>query len=175
MNQSTQLRALRWLLPAQLLLIANLASGQAQPSDASAEPDDDVVVLSPFEVVGDTTGYYKANTMSGTRFNAKLDDLASSISIVTTQQMADFGMLDLNDVFLYVAGTEGTGTYTDFTLDRNGSIGDNVQSYGCGFRYRFGTLLTGGSGRRAAASSSRTLSWICCSSRCICGKRPSCA
>jgi hypothetical protein len=128
MNQSTQLKALRWLLPVQLLLIANLASGQAQPSDATTERDDDVVVLSPFEVVADTTGYYKANTMSGTRFNAKLDDLASSISIVTTQQMADFGMLDLNDVFLYVAGTEGTGTYTDFTLDRNGSIGDNVQS-----------------------------------------------
>jgi len=42
--------------------------------------------------------------------------------------MTDFAMLDINDVFLYVAGTEGTGTYTDYTLDRNGSISDNVQA-----------------------------------------------
>src|SRR6185312_13752294 len=44
------------------------------------------------------------------------------------EQMSDFAMLDMNDVFLYVGGTEGTGTYTDYSLDRNGSIGDNVQS-----------------------------------------------
>ena len=46
------------------------------------------------------------------RLNSKLEDLASSISVVTKQQMQDFAMLDLNDVFLYEAGTEGTGTYT---------------------------------------------------------------
>ncbi|HVS53754.1 MAG TPA: TonB-dependent receptor plug domain-containing protein [Opitutaceae bacterium] len=88
---------------------------------------DEIVTLSPFEVVSDTKGYYAANTMSGTRFNTKLDDLASSITVVTKQQMQDFAMLDINDIFLYTAGTEGTGTYTDYTLDRNGSIADNVQ------------------------------------------------
>ena len=90
-------------------------------------PDKEVVELSPFQVVSKTKGYYSANTMSGTRFNTKLDDLASSITVMTKEQMSDFGMLDINDVFLYVAGTEGTGTYTDYSLDRNGSIGDNVQ------------------------------------------------
>lgn len=94
----------------------------------AAQPDKEIVVLSPFEVTANNKGYYSANTMSGTRFNAKLDDLASSITIMTKEQMSDFAMLDMNDVFLYVAGTEGTGTYTDFTLDRNGSIGDNVQN-----------------------------------------------
>lgn len=135
MNPSTHPKALRWLLPAQLLLIASLVPGQAQTVETSAVPpssiqstrDQEVVVLSPFEVVADTHGYYSANTMSGTRFNAKLDDLASSITIMTKAQMEDFGMLDINDVFLYVGGTEGTGTYTDFTLDRNGSLADNVQ------------------------------------------------
>ena len=58
--------------------------------------------------------------------NTKLEDLASSITVMTKNQMSDFAMLDLNDVFLYVAGTEGSGTYTDVTLDRNGSVSDNV-------------------------------------------------
>ncbi len=56
---------------------------------------DETIVMSPFEIVTDTKGYYSANTMSGTRFNAKFDDLASSISVVTKQQRSDFAMLDI--------------------------------------------------------------------------------
>jgi hypothetical protein len=97
------------------------------PPAAAMVPTDEIVTLSPFEVASDTRGYYATNTMSGTRFNTKLDDLASSITVVTKQQMQDFAMLDINDIFLYTAGTEGTGTYTDFSMDRNGSIADNVQ------------------------------------------------
>jgi outer membrane receptor for ferric coprogen and ferric-rhodotorulic acid len=106
------------------------ATATPAPSEVAARPtnsDEEVVILSPFEVVGETRGYQATNTMSGTRFNTKLEDLASSITVMTKNQMSDFAMLDLNDVFLYVAGTEGTGTYTDYGLDRNGSISDNVQ------------------------------------------------
>lgn len=126
-------QALRRLSLTSLLLVAQATFGQAQPAPTastnpnSPETGDDVVVMSPFQVVGENNGYYSANTMSGTRFNTKLDDLASPITVMTKQQMSDFAMLDVNDVFLYVAGTEGTGTYTDFTLDRNGSLADNVQ------------------------------------------------
>ncbi len=103
------------------------AAGAVTTSTGSDSTDKDVVVLSPFEVVANNKGYYSANTMSGTRFNSKIEDLASAITIVTKEQMSDFAMLDINDVFLYAAGTEGTGTYTDFVVDRNGSISDNVQ------------------------------------------------
>ncbi len=96
--------------------------------DASAPKTDETVVLSPFEVVSDTKGYYSANTMSGTRFNSKLEDLASSISVVTKEQMTDFAMLDINDIFNYTANTEGTGTYTDFSINRNGDTQDNVMA-----------------------------------------------
>ncbi len=100
----------------------------AAPSQAS----DEVISLSPFEVSSSgNRGYMATNSMSGTRFNTKLDDLASSISVVTKEQMADFAMLDINDVFLYAGNTEGTGTYTAGTgvgpADRNGSVQDNVQ------------------------------------------------
>lgn len=88
---------------------------------------DEVVEMSPFEVVADTRGYFSSNTMSGTRFNTKVEDLAASLTVMTKEQMADFAMLDVNDVFLYAANAEGTGTFTDLTIDRNGSIIDNVQ------------------------------------------------
>ncbi|MBM3853805.1 MAG: TonB-dependent receptor, partial [Verrucomicrobia bacterium] len=64
--------------------------------------------------------------MSGTRFNSKLEDLASSITVMTKDQMADFAMLDINDVFLYTASAEGTGTFTDFEVNRNGDVQENV-------------------------------------------------
>ncbi len=109
--------------PRSKLTDANTAVAAAAPTPAP----EDVVLLSPFEVKSDTKGYYSSNTMSGTRFNTKLEDLGSSISVMTKEQMADFAMLDINDVFLYTAGAEGTGTFTDYSVDRNGQLTDNVQ------------------------------------------------
>ncbi len=101
------------------------AGTAAKPATGNANSDE-VVSLSPFEVVSDTKGYYAANTMSGTRFNSKLEDLASSITVMTKEQMSDFAMLDINDVLLYTASGEGTGNYTDFTVNRNGDVQENV-------------------------------------------------
>jgi outer membrane receptor protein involved in Fe transport len=98
---------------------------------APAKPNatnEEVVTLSPFEVVASTQGYFTANTMAGTRLNSKLEDIGASISVVTKQQMEDFGLLDVNDIFNYEANTEGTGNYTDFTFNSAGMPLDNVQS-----------------------------------------------
>jgi len=97
------------------------------PPIETAATDDSLVQLSPFEVRSEDRGYYAANTTSGTRLNSKVEDLASAITVVTKEQMTDFAMLDINDVFLYEAGTEGSGTYTDFSVDRNASPVDNTQ------------------------------------------------
>src|SRR5687767_3884259 len=86
------------------------------PSAASAARDE-AVQLSPFEVKEDTNGYFASNTMSGTRLNTRIEDLAASVSVVTKQQMADFAMLDINDIFSYESGTEGTGQFTAFEVD----------------------------------------------------------
>jgi outer membrane receptor protein involved in Fe transport len=90
---------------------------------------DGIIELSPF-VVGAATdrGYQALNTLSGTRLNSKLEDLGSSITVVTKQQMEDTAVLDLNDIFLYEANTEGTGNFTDFTTNRNGGVVDNIQN-----------------------------------------------
>ena len=116
-----------WGLIAVFSLVGVLAQAQESQAPGSAEQEDtDVVVLSPFEVVSDTKGYYATNTLSGTRLNSKLEDLGSSITVVTKQQIEDFAMNDINDIFLYEANTEGTGNFTDFTVDRSGNVIDNT-------------------------------------------------
>jgi hypothetical protein len=107
---------------------ADTRNASAAGASAAVPANEETILLSPFEVSAeDQRGYYAPNTMSGTRLNAKIEDLASSITVMTKEQMQDFAMLDINDVFLYAGGTEGTGTFTDLTVDRNGSVADNVQ------------------------------------------------
>ncbi len=92
-------------------------------------PGSEVVQLSPFTVeTGDESGYYASNTLSGTRLNTRIEDLASSITVVTKQQMQDMAALDINDIFLYEANTEGTGTYTEFSVGRGGDVNDAIQN-----------------------------------------------
>ncbi len=116
-----------WLL---LPLATTLDAQTVTPAAPSKEDGkkEEVVQLSPFEVVADTKGYFATNTTFGTRLNSKLEDIGASISIVTKQQMEDLGLLNVNDIFNYEAGTEGTDTYTDFSFNSSGMPMDNVQS-----------------------------------------------
>jgi outer membrane receptor protein involved in Fe transport len=112
--------------------IAVMQADAAKAAKAAATPpapgNGEVIELSPFQVnASDDRGYLASNTLSGTRLNSKLEDLGSSITVVTKQQMLDTAVLDINDIFLYEANTEGTGTYTAFTVDRNGGVNDGVQ------------------------------------------------
>ncbi|HUR57619.1 MAG TPA: TonB-dependent receptor, partial [Opitutaceae bacterium] len=114
-------------------------AGRAAPQTAGDRPGnsdektggparDEAITMSPFEVSGaDDRGYYGANTMAGTRLNSKIEDLASSITVITKEQMSDFALLDMNDIFNYEASTEGTGNYTDFSFDRNFVSHDNTE------------------------------------------------
>jgi outer membrane receptor protein involved in Fe transport len=101
-------------------IAAMKAARQKIPVEATNHADGEPALqMSPFEVVSENTGYQATNTMSGTRLNSKLEDLGAAISVVTKEQMADFALLDMNDIFNYEAGTEGTGNYTEFTFNRN--------------------------------------------------------
>jgi len=98
-----------------------------QRNEPRKEPSpEDTVVLSPFEVVSNTKGYFSSNSMSGTRMNSKIEDLGQSITVMTKEQMTDFAMIDINDVFDYMASTEGTGSYSQFDTDRTGAVVDQV-------------------------------------------------
>ena len=94
---------------------------------AASDKSDETILLSPFTVVEDDKGYQAFNTAAGTRLNSKLEDLGSSITVVTKQQMQDTAVLDINDLFRYEASTEGTDDFTQFTPNRTGGVGDNIQ------------------------------------------------
>lgn len=95
------------------------------PAGATPSTQGDVVQLSPFTV--DTSkdrGYLSDNTLAGSRLNTRVTDLASSITVITKQQLVDTASIDINDVFLYEANTEGANNYTDFNIDTRGAIQD---------------------------------------------------
>jgi outer membrane receptor for ferric coprogen and ferric-rhodotorulic acid len=140
------------LTPALFALLSLTALAQQAPSSpsaptAAAEPEakaspltkenvenkdgttlaksDEPITLSPFEVRADARGYQATNTMSGTRLNSKLEDIAASITVITKQQILDTAAVDLNDLFSNEGNTEGIYQFTDFVNDR-GNIVDNV-------------------------------------------------
>ena len=121
-------RALLALVLGLLPLRAQIAPAlKTAPIPASSEKPEETVLLSPFTVVEDDKGYQAFNTLAGTRLNSKLEDLGSSITVVTLQQMQDTAVLDINDLFRYEASTEGTDDFTQFTPNRTGGVGDNIQ------------------------------------------------
>ena len=98
----------------------------AKPTANSTAEEDDIKTLSPFIVrTSPDGGYYPENTLAGSRLKTNLGDLAASITVVTRQQMLDTASLDLNDVFLYEANTEGTGNFTNFSYDDSGGAIDS--------------------------------------------------
>ena len=112
------------VLLAQQAPVPSVAATNSTSAPASAE----VVQLSPFEVsAAQDRGYLATSTMSGTRLNSKIEDIAASLSVVTKQQLLDTAAVDINDVFLYEANTEGTAQWTSFSNDR-GTISDDIQA-----------------------------------------------
>ncbi len=120
----------RVLICLSLTGLAPVAFAQAASTakEKPAATEDQVISLTPFEVTADhDNGYLASSTLSGTRLNSKLEDLAASISVVTKQQLLDTAATDINDVFLYEASTEGIYQFTSFTVDR-GNVTDDVSA-----------------------------------------------
>ncbi len=92
------------LLPLTLVLPAGLF-GQATPTPSA--DNEDVVVLSPFEVTGDSdVGYQATSTLAGTRLRTEMRDIGSSISIVNEEFLRDTGSTNLEDVLIFTPNTE---------------------------------------------------------------------
>jgi outer membrane receptor protein involved in Fe transport len=99
-----------------------------KPADLDAKKEEDLLHLSPFLVQesANDSRYFSENTLAGSRLNSNIGDLAASITVVTRQQMLDTAAIDMNDVFLYEANTEGTGNYTAFTFNDQGGVTDST-------------------------------------------------
>lgn len=93
----------------------------ATPAPAPQQVEEEILTLSPFTVdASKEEGYFAQNTLSGSRLRTNVADLASAISVVTKQQLEDTGSVDINDVFRYEIGTEGSTTYTPSTATMRG-------------------------------------------------------
>ncbi len=127
---------------------APTSSGAAAAPAGPASADEEIVVLSPFEVsASNDTGYVATETLAGTRIRTDLRDVGSAISVVTKEFMNDIGATGSATLLQYttnaeVAGTRGTYAgmgngqtlYEGFSLSGNQRIrgldsADNTRDY----------------------------------------------
>ncbi len=89
-----------------------LAQTQDKTTDKSADKttDDSTIQLSPFEVVSSKdVGYAATSSLAGSRLNTPLKNIASAISVVTSEFMKDTGATDLQHILVYQTDTEVSG------------------------------------------------------------------
>lgn len=83
--------------------LAFLSLLNAQNSDES-DSEETVFTLSAFEVnASDDVGYRAGNTVSGSRLNSSLSDLAASITAFTPEFLEDFNITGLEDLTSYAS------------------------------------------------------------------------
>jgi outer membrane receptor for monomeric catechols len=78
----------------------------AQPA-AQAPEEEDVLVLSPFEVSAEEdTGYASATTLAGNRLNTELRDIGNAVTVINSQFLQDIAATNNNTLLQYTVGTE---------------------------------------------------------------------
>jgi len=107
-------------------LFAQSATTQPTASDVANSADEEVIVLSPFEVNADSDqGYIATQTLAGSRLNTRLEDVGSAISVVTAEFLKDTGAVDNKSLLQYTTNTEVGGTQGNFRAISGGqSDGD---------------------------------------------------
>ena len=106
-------------------LIKHFIEGNPDAGDLD-DLEGNLFELSPFHIQASSNdvGYYAENTLAGSRLNAKVSDMAASITVVSRQQLEDTVSVDLNEVFLYEANTEGMYNYSAYEIDKDGAVED---------------------------------------------------
>ena len=70
----------------------------------STNETEDTIQLSPFIITTDSdVGYTATSTLSGSRIKTDFKDLASQVSVMTPEFLADIGAVNNDDAFLYSA------------------------------------------------------------------------
>ena len=103
-----------------------LVGQEAAPAPAAATPaatsEEEIIVLSPFEVTTESdTGYVATDTLAGTRIRTELKDVGSAISVVTKEMLTDIGATDSATLLQYTTNTEVGGVRSTYAGLGNGS------------------------------------------------------
>ncbi|TVR50132.1 MAG: hypothetical protein EA425_10460 [Puniceicoccaceae bacterium] len=117
---SQRLQHGRWFRGAVSTAAFSLLATPLWAQQLEDDEEGQIFVLAPFQVTTSERdiGYYSENTLIGSRLNTRVGDLAASITVVTRQQLDDTASVDINDVFLFEANTEGIHNYTPYHINR---------------------------------------------------------
>ena len=98
------------LLSTSLLLGFTSGSLFAQDTD-----DEELFELSPFEVDASAdAGYYASTTLAGGRLQSRLEDVATTVQIVTEEMLQDIGATSLDEVLVYTTNTDVVGSMSNY-------------------------------------------------------------
>ncbi len=125
MKTTTRSRLLLRVLLAGSACAVTLSAQTTTPPANSGE--DELVVLTPFEVSTDASvGYQATETLAGTRIRTNLADVGSAISVVTREFLADIGATDNSTLLQYTTNAEVAGTRGTYAGLGNGTTVDEI-------------------------------------------------
>lgn len=97
------------------------------PAGGTTAPAEESLILNPFTVTVDQDrGYAASSTLSGTRLNTSLRDVAAAVTVVTPEFMADLGVFTLQDVIGFTANAE----YNVQPFNSGNNTGESVRIRG---------------------------------------------
>lgn len=121
-------------IPAFLMASGAVWAQQAQPAPTkpaeASEADDEVIVLSPFEVNSeDTKGYTTATTLAGNRLNTELRDIGNAVTVVNSQMLKDIGATSNESLLQYTTNTEVGNVYGNMAGGGDGAFIDEASKF----------------------------------------------
>jgi outer membrane receptor protein involved in Fe transport len=123
------------LLAGALSGAAAFAQAPATSAPATQTAEDEVVVLSPFEVrSAQDSGWVATNSVAGTKVAMPLSDLPLTINVVTSEFMQDIGATNLMEAMRFTTGITQAPTGIQGVGASNNSI-DSFSIRGQGVRY----------------------------------------
>lgn len=114
---------------AAVLVLATSPLAAQAPSVPSSDTgirqtEGESILLSPFVTSASRDGSYAASTsLTGTRLNTNLADIASTVSVVTKEFMEDTAANSAEELFVYTTGTEIKGVGGNMALPSPGFRG----------------------------------------------------
>jgi outer membrane receptor protein involved in Fe transport len=97
------------------------------PAPSNTEPEE-TVVMNPFvvESTATTGGYLAKETLAGSRIRTDLKDVASAITVVTSQFLKDTGATNAQDLLVYMPNSQIGGIRGNFSGAAGGSTYDET-------------------------------------------------
>ena len=96
--------------------LLGFAVATSAPAAIAQEDEENVFVLSPFEVTGgdENTDYILKDSLGGTRLRTATKDIAAAITVLSKEFLLDTGSTDNDSLLVYVPSTEVSGSNGSF-------------------------------------------------------------